>query len=108
MKPWFSCTGAELLARCAGQGCGIAGVMRVNERHWRSDAEIDAGLDRIWAVMQACVQRGLAAEGVLPGGFQVRRRAAKLHRDLTAHPELASAWRSVGWAVPLYRMEEPT
>jgi L-serine dehydratase len=82
-------SGAELLARCAGQGCGIAGVMRVNERHWRSDAEIDAGLDRIWAVMQACVQRGLAAEGVLPGGFQVRRRAAKLHRDLTAHPEAA-------------------
>ncbi|MFN7410545.1 MAG: L-serine ammonia-lyase [Pseudomonadota bacterium] len=82
-------SGAELLARCAGQGCGIAGVMRVNERHWRSDAEIDAGLDRIWAVMQACVQRGLATDGVLPGGFQVRRRAAKLHRDLTAHPELA-------------------
>ena len=82
-------SGAELLARCAEQACGIASVMRANERHWRSDAEIDAGLDRIWAVMQACVQRGLAAEGVLPGGFQVRRRAAKLHRDLTAHPEQA-------------------
>ena len=82
-------SGVELLARCAGQGCAIAGVMRANERHWRSDAEIDAGLDRIWDVMQACVQRGLAAEGVLPGGFQVRRRAAKLHRDLTAHPEAA-------------------
>lgn len=27
---------------------------------------------------------------------------------VTAHPELASAWRSVGWAVPLYRMEETT
>jgi L-serine dehydratase len=63
--------------------------MRVNERHWRSDAEIDSGLDRVWAVMQACVQRGLAAEGVLPGVFQVRQRAAKLHRDLTAHPEAA-------------------
>ena len=82
-------SGAELLARCAEQGCGIAGVMRANERHWRSDADIDAGLDRIWAVMQACVQRGLATDGVLPGGFQVRRRAAKLHRDLTAHPEQA-------------------
>ncbi|MFN5158384.1 MAG: L-serine ammonia-lyase [Betaproteobacteria bacterium] len=82
-------SGAELLARCAEQACGIASVMRANERHWRSDAEIDAGLDRIWAVMQACVQRGLATDGVLPGGFQVRRRAAKLHRDLTAHPEQA-------------------
>ncbi len=82
-------TGAELLQRCAEQGCGIATVMRTNERHWRADAEIDAGLDRIWAVMQACVQRGIATEGVLPGGFQVRRRAAKLHQDLTAQPEAA-------------------
>jgi L-serine dehydratase len=82
-------TGAELLQRCAEGGCGIAAVMRANERHWRSDAEIDAGLDRVWAVMQACVQRGMATEGVLPGGFQVRRRAAKLYQDLTAHPEQA-------------------
>lgn len=82
-------SGAELLQRCAETGLAIAGVMRRNERHWRSDADIDAGLDRIWAVMQACVQRGLATEGVLPGGFQVRRRAAKLWRDLTAQPEAA-------------------
>ena len=82
-------TAAELLQRCAEAGGGIATVMRRNERHWRPDAEIDAGLDRIWAVMQACVQRGIATEGVLPGGFQVRRRAAKLHADLTAHPEQA-------------------
>ncbi|OYU89475.1 MAG: L-serine ammonia-lyase, partial [Burkholderiales bacterium PBB5] len=66
-------SGAELLAQCATQGLGIAGVMRRNEQHWRSDADIDAGLLRIWAVMQACVQRGCATEGVLPGGFQVRR-----------------------------------
>ena len=80
---------AELLQRCTEAGCGIAAVMRTNERHWRLDAEIDAGLDRLWAVMQACVQRGIATEGVLPGGFQVRRRAARLHADLTAHPEQA-------------------
>ncbi len=82
-------TGEQLLARTRELGCGIAEVMRRNERHWRTDAEIDAGLDRIWAVMQACVKRGIATEGVLPGGFQVRRRAAKLHHDLTAHPEQA-------------------
>ena len=86
-------SGAELLQRCAELGEGMAGVMRRNERFLarmgRTDAEIDAGLDRIWAVMQACVQRGIATEGVLPGGFQVRRRAARLHADLTAHPEQA-------------------
>ena len=53
-------SGAELLARTRELGCDIAGVMRRNERHWRSDAEIDAGLLRRWQVMQDCVARGCA------------------------------------------------
>ncbi|HEX7384120.1 MAG TPA: L-serine ammonia-lyase, partial [Burkholderiaceae bacterium] len=82
-------SGAELLQRARAHGLSIAGVMRVNERHWRSDAEIDAGLARIWQTMQDCVERGLRTEGVLPGGFKVRRRAAALYRSLTANPEAA-------------------
>lgn len=56
--------------------------MRRNERHWRSDEETDAGLLEIWKVMQACVDRGCRTEGILPGGFKVRRRAAILARKL--------------------------
>lgn len=82
-------SGAELLALTQSLGCSIAEVMRRNEHHWRSDAEIDAGLLHIWRVMQACVERGLRTEGTLPGGFKVRRRAARLYRDLTANPEAA-------------------
>jgi L-serine dehydratase len=82
-------TGDELLQRCREHGLSIAGVMRANERHWRSDDEIRTGLLRIWDVMQACVQRGCATDGVLPGGFKVRRRAPALFRDLTGHPEKA-------------------
>jgi L-serine dehydratase len=82
-------SGAELLALCARERCTIAALMRRNEQHWRSDAEIDAGLLRIWNVMQACVQRGCKTGGVLPGGFKVRRRAADLHRQLCANPEAA-------------------
>jgi L-serine dehydratase len=86
-------TGDELLRRTrefdGGRGGTIADVMRVNERRWRSDAEIDAGLLRIWQVMQDCIVRGCRAEGVLPGGFKVRRRAARLYRDLTSNPEAA-------------------
>jgi len=58
--------------------------MRRNERCWRSDAEIDADLLGIWRVMQACVQRGCREHGLLPGGFQVRRRAAQLAERLGA------------------------
>lgn len=82
-------SGAELLALTQQHRLSIAQVMRANERHWHSDAEIDAGLLRIWQVMQACVERGLGTDGVLPGGFKVRRRAADLHRQLCANPEAA-------------------
>ena len=82
-------SGDDLLVLTRTLGCSIAEVMRRNERHWRSDAEIDAGLLKIWRVMQDCVERGCRTEGVLPGGFKVRRRAAALRRALTANPEAA-------------------
>ena len=84
-------SGADLLVLAKQQGCSIAELMRRNERclgkTGRSDAEIDAGLLKIWAVMQACVVRGCATGGVLPGGFKVKRRAADLYRQLCANPE---------------------
>ena len=80
----------ELLALTRAHVCSIAEIMRRNERHWRSDADIDAGLLNIWAVMQACVLRGCATDGVLPGGFKVKRRAADLHRQLCADAESIS------------------
>ncbi|MDP2261669.1 MAG: L-serine ammonia-lyase [Hydrogenophaga sp.] len=82
-------SGDELLQRCREHGLSIAGVMRANEAHWRTADEVHAGLLRIWDVMQACVQRGCAAEGLLPGAFKVKRRAPQLFRDLTANPEKA-------------------
>jgi len=82
-------SGDDILRLTQEHGISIAELMRRNERHWRTDAEIDAGLLRIWDVMQACVTRGCRTEGVLPGGFKVKRRAAQLHKDLTANPEAA-------------------
>src|SRR5262249_7844463 len=79
----------ELLRVCEREKLSIAQVMRVNERHWRTDAEIDAGLMKIWRAMQECVSRGLRTDGILPGGFKVKRRAAHLYRDLTGNPEAA-------------------
>lgn len=75
-------SGAELLAQCRVNALSIAQVMRANERHWREDGAIDAGLLQIWNVMQACVVRGVATDGVLPGGLKVKRRAADWHRKL--------------------------
>ena len=82
-------TGDELLALTRKFGLSIAEVMRRNEGHWRPDAETRAGLLKIWGVMQACVQRGCRTEGILPGGFKVKRRAPSLYASLTANPEQA-------------------
>ncbi|MGJ7543173.1 L-serine ammonia-lyase [Variovorax sp. LT1R16] len=79
---WPFHSGADLLGLTTQHGCSIGDVMRRNERHWRTDEETDAGLLRIWQVMQACVERGCRTDGVLPGPFRVRRRAAALTRRL--------------------------
>ncbi len=75
---------AGLLALCRDRGLEIHELMLVNERALRSQAETDAGLERIWTVMQDCVRRGFAAEGLLPGVLKVRRRAPKMQRMLEA------------------------
>jgi len=82
-------SGDALLVLAQQHGLSIAQIMRRNEQHWRTDAEIDAGLLRIWQVMQDCVRRGCATSGVLPGGFKVKRRAHALHQALSTNPEAA-------------------
>ena len=82
-------TGEELLAVCEREQQSIAGIMRRNERAWRTDPQIDAGLARIWQVMQECVKRGCSTPGVLPGGYKVKRRAPDLYAQLTRNPEAA-------------------
>ncbi len=73
---------ADLLAIGASRRLTIAGIVRANERAWRHDGETDRLLDELWRVMEACIERGCRAEGVLPGGLGIRRRAASLFRNL--------------------------
>jgi L-serine dehydratase len=80
-------SGDALLAITEATGLSIAQVVRINEHAWRTDAELNAGLDLIWDAMKACVDRGCRTEGHLPGGMRVKRRAAELQRSLSARPE---------------------
>ena len=80
-------TGDELLAMCERHGFSVSQLMMENEKAWRSEADVRAGLLRIWEVMQQCVKHGCEAEGTLPGGMKVRRRAKELHRKLAGAPE---------------------
>ena len=80
--PYPFTTAAELLARCRETGLSISTLMLENEKAWRSEREVRAGLLALWEVMVACIERGCRSEGVMPGGLKVRRRAAQLYRQL--------------------------
>ena len=80
---------AELLATAEANELTIAELMLQNECALATPnpdlAPVEAvrsGIDRIWRAMQHCVQRGIAAEGILPGGLNVRRRAHRLAERL--------------------------
>lgn len=77
-------TGDELLRLSRETGLSISALMLDNEKAWRTEDEIRAGLLEIWQVMEACVARGMSREGILPGGLKVRRRAAHSARQLRA------------------------
>ena len=85
--PWPFASAAELLAICADKSMAIHEVILANEDAMRSRADTEASLDRVADVMLDCIQRGLAREGVLPGGLKVRRRAPALWQKLQAAPQ---------------------
>ncbi|MGF6315239.1 L-serine ammonia-lyase [Pseudomonas frederiksbergensis] len=80
--PYDFSSAVELLSLCKQHNLRVAELMMANEKVWRSEEEIRAGLMKLWRAMQDCVEQGLKHEGILPGGLNVRRRAAKLHRSL--------------------------
>ncbi len=75
---------AELLEQSHRNGLSIAEIMLANEcdrigaSGALADRQIRARILTIWQTMQACVARGVATEGILPGGLNVRRRAHRL------------------------------
>lgn len=72
----------DLLKWCIKTGLSISEIVYENEQAWRSEEEVRAGVLKIWQVMKDCVYRGCHTGGILPGGLNVRRRAAGLNMKL--------------------------
>jgi L-serine dehydratase len=66
----------ELLQICERTGLNVWEIALANETAWHSEEQTRAFLLMVWDTMQACMERGLTTEGILPGGLRVRRRAA--------------------------------
>ena len=94
--PYVFDTAASLMRMAGDAGLSIAELVFENEKHWRSEADVRQDLADIWAAMQACIDRGLRTDGILPGGIDVVRRAPKLHRKLTESGS-AAAPDSMAW-----------
>jgi L-serine dehydratase len=62
----------------------IASMMLENEAALRSQEAVEQGINRLADVMLACIDRGLAAEGELPGGMKVKRRARQIFEALNS------------------------
>ncbi|MBD8492889.1 L-serine ammonia-lyase [Pseudomonas syringae] len=82
VQPYEFSSARELLQLCRQHGLRVSQLMMANEKAWRSEAQINADIMKLWRAMQACVESGLRHDGILPGGLNVRRRAARLHRSL--------------------------
>jgi len=90
-EPHAFVSAADLLAQAEAAGCTIAELMLRNECARRPEAEVLAGLDRIAAAMEACIDRGMRQEGLLPGALKVKRRAGQLLAAILARMERNAA-----------------
>ncbi len=97
--PYPFTSGAELLAMADEAGLSIADLMLANETVTRSQAEVEAGVEEIAQAMYACIDRGMRAEGVLPGGLNVQRRANQVWRALMedADRRIADPLAALDW-----------
>lgn len=92
----------EMMEMASKSGLSIAQMKLANELKYRTKAEIDKGIARLWEVMNHCISRGMEGTGILPGGLKVRRRAKGIHDALLAErglnltaPHVINDWMSL-------------
>ncbi len=81
---------ADLLAHCKRTGLPLSSVVMRNECALRPREEVEAYLKTIWQTMDGSMERGMKAEGLLPGPLRVARRASNLRRMLQADQKLSA------------------
>lgn len=90
-------TAAELLAICRRDRISIAEVMWRNETAVRPPGDVRNGLLRIWAAMAESIHNGVTSSGTLPGGLNVRRRAAGIYTKLLEQERSNDHADSMDW-----------
>jgi len=95
-RPHLFSSAEKLLQIANEKGLSISTIMMDNEKCLNDEATIRQKLVSIWQAMRSSVDRGIATEGILPGGLKVTRRAPALYRSLmvekTNDPLVAMDW----------------
>lgn len=82
VPPFYCDTADELQNHCEKHRISISTLVLKNEKTWRGEAEVKARVWEIWKTMRDCVYRGCHTTGQLPGGLNVKRRAASINQRL--------------------------
>lgn len=100
-QPYPFETAIQLLEHCKKHNLTIPQLMIENEKIWRSEQQIRQDLLRIADVMAACIEKGCHTDGILPGGLNVKRRAAnllqKLHKEGKGIPSVFEESDVMNW-----------
>lgn len=75
----------ELMSLCAARQVKVAGLVMANECTLHAGAELTARIRLVHEVMQQAIDRGVKAEGKLPGPLALSRRAPLIHKSLQEH-----------------------
>src|SRR5690606_18632172 len=75
-------TEQQLISACMRTGLKISELVMENELSWRPEEETLKGILNIFQVIKECIYKGCHTEGILPGGLNVERRAAKLNKRM--------------------------
>ncbi len=79
-------TANTMLEMTHDRNISIAQMKQINELEYLAERDLHEGMDRIWQSMQTCLGKGLEAEGILPGGLGISRRAKDLYQSIKNNP----------------------
>jgi len=97
--PYAFNSASSMLAMAKQAKLSIGELKRANETVHQSNQALEEYLDTIWRTMRSCVEAGIAADGELPGGLAVKRRAKKLYQQLSQEGDANHAMCTYAMAV---------
>jgi len=104
-NPYPFDSGEAMLSMANESNLNIAQMKWQNELTNATDeAALSKGIEDIWQAMHQCIESGLSAQGILPGGLLVERRAKNLYNSIKSTEKKTSALSELSDTLCAYAM----